>query len=100
MAKLVSIAREHQCVVICSLHAPRSAIFSGIHDLLLLSAGGRVCYSGKAADAGDQTPAVRCMCTCMCMRDVKGSTPVCTCFRPSCAQKPGFDKRERSEFPQ
>ena len=56
MAKLVSIAREHQCVVICSLHAPRSAIFSGIHDLLLLSAGGRVCYSGKAADAGNNNP--------------------------------------------
>ena len=52
MAILVSLARERRCVVVCSLHAPRSAIFSGIHHLLLLSAGGRVCYHGPAHDAG------------------------------------------------
>ena len=37
----------------------------------------------------------------VCMRDVKKSTPAPTPFRPSCVPKPrpGFDQRERSEFP-
>ena len=36
---------------------------------------------------------------CGCMRDIKESTPVCTFFRPSCAQKTSLTNESEVSFP-
>lgn len=51
MNKLADMAAQQRTAVICSLHVPRSSIFDRLDDVMLLSAGGRVCYMGPAHEA-------------------------------------------------
>lgn len=49
--KALSDIAQQGCTVICSIHQPRSSIFSMLDLLCLLAAGGRTVYFGQASEA-------------------------------------------------
>jgi ABC-type multidrug transport system ATPase subunit len=51
MSILRNLAHENNMTVFCSIHQPRQKIFSLFDDLVLLSKGGNVIYSGETKDA-------------------------------------------------
>ena len=49
VVRLLKGMAEEGRIVVASLHAPRSASFDMVDDVLLMSEGGRVCYAGPRA---------------------------------------------------
>ena len=49
VVRLLKGMAEEGRIVVASLHAPRSASFEMVDDVLLMSEGGRVCYAGPRA---------------------------------------------------
>ena len=49
VSQLAGLAVETKCVVVASLHQPRSASWLRAHDVMLLANGGRVAYHGPVS---------------------------------------------------
>lgn len=60
--KLVDIAERETACVVCTLHQPRSASFSKVHDLLLLASGGRVAYLGPSEEVVEYFKSIGHVC--------------------------------------
>ena len=60
MTMLKNLAHTQNISVLCSIHQPRQQIFSILDDLVLLSKGGNVLYTGEAKRAVEYFQTVGC----------------------------------------